>query len=89
MGDVSDTALASRLWQLPDGDLTTEPVACEEKLRTTHADMLAIVGEIEQRGLGRSLGFKDTAALLTETLRISGREARTRIEQAAAIMPSS
>ena len=89
MGDVSDTALASRLWQLPDGDLTTELVACEEKLRTTHADMLAIVGEIEQRGLGRSLGFKDTAALLTETLRISGREARTRIEQAAAIMPSS
>ncbi|WP_043841954.1 HNH endonuclease signature motif containing protein [Amycolatopsis taiwanensis] len=86
---MSEQTPTSRLWQVPDGDLATIMVACEEKLRTGYAEMLAIVGEIEQRGLAKSLGFKDTSAFLTDALRISGREARQRIEHAAAIMPSS
>ncbi|GLY65480.1 HNH endonuclease signature motif containing protein [Amycolatopsis taiwanensis] len=86
---MSELASVSRLWQVPDGDLTALLVACEQKLRTGYAEMLAIVGEIQQRGLGKSLGFKDTAAFLTDALRISAREAKQRIDHAAATMASS
>ncbi|WP_027945637.1 DUF222 domain-containing protein, partial [Amycolatopsis taiwanensis] len=86
---MSEQTPASQLWQVPDGDLAAIMVAWEEKLRMDYAQMLAIVGEAEQRGLGKSLGFKDTSAFLTDALRISAREAKQRIEHAAATMPSS
>ncbi|WP_027944080.1 HNH endonuclease signature motif containing protein [Amycolatopsis taiwanensis] len=86
---MSEQSPGSQLWQVPDGDLAAIVVACEEKLRTGYAEMLAAVGESEQRGLGKSLGYKDTAAFLTDTLRISTREAKQRIDHAAATMPSS
>src|SRR5947208_233340 len=86
---MPEESLASRLWQVPDGDLTAMLLACEEKLRHGWSDMLAVVGEARQRGLAKSLGYKEDTHLLTETLRISSREAKTRLEHAAATMPSS
>lgn len=77
------------MWQLPDEELTTFLLACEEKLRRDHAEMLGVVNEVERRGLGRTLGFKDTAAMLRETLRVSAREATTRVVHACATGPSS
>ncbi|GLY71552.1 HNH endonuclease signature motif containing protein [Amycolatopsis taiwanensis] len=86
---MSEQTPASRLWQVSDRDLAAIVVACEQKLRAGYAEMLAAVGESEQRGLGKSLGYKDTSAFLTDSLRISAREAKQRIEHAAATMPSS
>ncbi|TNC24803.1 HNH endonuclease signature motif containing protein [Amycolatopsis alkalitolerans] len=80
--------LAPTLWRLPDAGVTTKLLACEEKLRRGYAEMLALVGEVEHRGLGRSLGYQDSAALLQENLRISGREAQTRVAHASATVPS-
>lgn len=81
--------IAPTLWQLPDEELTALLLVREENLRTSYADVLAVISEIEQRGLGKDLGYKDTAAMLRESLRISVREAHTRIAQAAATMPTS
>uniref|UniRef100_UPI0004808752 DUF222 domain-containing protein n=1 Tax=Amycolatopsis taiwanensis TaxID=342230 RepID=UPI0004808752 len=86
---MSEQTPASRLSQVSDRDLAAIVVACEQKLRAGYAEMLAAMGESEQRGLGKSLGFKDTAAFLTDALRISAREAKQRIDHAAATMPSS
>ncbi|GLY69624.1 HNH endonuclease signature motif containing protein [Amycolatopsis taiwanensis] len=86
---MSEQTPASRLWQVPDRDLAAIGVAREERLRIAYAEMLKFVAESEQRGLGKSLGFKDTVAFLTDTLRISTREAKQRIEHATATMPSS
>ncbi|GLY71171.1 HNH endonuclease signature motif containing protein [Amycolatopsis taiwanensis] len=86
---MSEQTPASQLWQVPDRDLAAIVAAREEKLRIAYAKMLEVVGESEQRRLGKSLGFKDTAAFLTDTLRISAREAKQRIEHARATMPSS
>ncbi|SEP50407.1 HNH endonuclease signature motif containing protein [Amycolatopsis saalfeldensis] len=86
---VSTTTDTHEVWQLSDTELTTFLLACEEELRRDHAEMLGLVNEVERRGLGRALGFKDTAAMLRETLRVSGREAATRVAHAHATRPSS
>lgn len=81
--------IAPALWQLPDEELTAVLLAREENLRRAYAEVLAVIGEIEHRGLGKGLGYKDSAAMLRESLHISAREAHTRIAQATATMPSS
>ncbi|WP_328607042.1 HNH endonuclease [Amycolatopsis sp. NBC_00345] len=86
---MSTTTGTREVWQLPDAELATLLLACEEKLRRGQAEMLGLVGEAGRRGLGKTLGFKDTTALLRETLRISSREAATRIAHAHATTPST
>ncbi|GLY68139.1 HNH endonuclease signature motif containing protein [Amycolatopsis taiwanensis] len=86
---MSEQTPASRLWQVPNEDLAAIVATRGERLRIAYAEMIEVVGESEQRALGNSLGFKDTAAFLTDTLRISAREAKQWIEHAAATMPSS
>ncbi|HEY2061327.1 MAG TPA: DUF222 domain-containing protein [Amycolatopsis sp.] len=86
---MSTTTGTHEVWQLQDEELTAFLLACEEKLRRDHAEMLGLVNEVERRGLGRTLGFKDTAAMLRETLRVSAREATTRVVHACATGPSS
>jgi hypothetical protein len=46
--------------------------------------MVELVGEAERRGSARALGYPDTATMLHEMLRISDREAGTRVAQARA-----
>lgn len=50
--------------------------------------MRAAVAEAERRGLAADTGYRDTADLLTDLLRISAPEARRRIECAAPQAPS-
>ena len=86
---VSTTTGTREVWQLSDEELTAFLLACEDKLRRDHAEMLGFVHEVERRGLGRTLGFKDTTAMLRETLRVSSREAATRLAHAHATTPST
>lgn len=45
--------------------------------------MVAAVAEAERRGLAADTGYRDTAELLSDLLRITASEARRRIEYAA------
>ena len=81
--------LAPAPWQLSNEELTAELLACEQNLRVAFAAALELTAEAAGRALGTSLGYKDTAAMLREVLRISGREAQARVALAAATMSSS
>jgi Domain of unknown function (DUF222) len=85
--EVSAQSPAPAPWQLPEEELATEVLACEENLRREHARMLTLVAEAEQRGLGAALGYRNTVTWLGSALRLSTREAKLRVEQATAIMP--
>ncbi|GAA1860821.1 hypothetical protein GCM10009836_46210 [Pseudonocardia ailaonensis] len=51
------------------------------------AQHLAIVAEIDSRGLAGDLGYKDTADLLRSAQRMSARAASARLEAARAVVP--
>ncbi|MFD0000540.1 DUF222 domain-containing protein [Nocardia sp. NPDC127526] len=65
---------------LADVDLLRALVETER--RRLDAAMRAAVAEAERRGLAADTGYRDTADLLTDLLRISAQEARRRIEYA-------
>ncbi|MBF6170042.1 DUF222 domain-containing protein [Nocardia blacklockiae] len=82
------TALApdapARRWpELADVDLLRTLVETERHRRRLGAAMAAAVAEAERRGLAADTGYRDTAELLSDLLRISDAEARRRIEYAA------
>ncbi|MGW4356098.1 DUF222 domain-containing protein [Nocardia sp. NPDC004582] len=82
------TALAhgapARGWsELADVDLLRTLVETERHRRRLGAAMVAAVAEAERRGLAADTGYRDTADLLSDLLRISASEARRRIEYAA------
>ncbi|WP_245745675.1 DUF222 domain-containing protein [Nocardia altamirensis] len=68
---------------LADVDLLRTLVETERRRRRLDAAMRAAVAEAERRGLAADTGYRDTAELLTDLLRISTDEARRRIEYAA------
>ncbi|MGN2637664.1 DUF222 domain-containing protein [Nocardia takedensis] len=69
--------------ELADVDLLRTLVEVERRRRRLDAAMRAAVAEAERRGLAAETGYRDTAELLTDLLRISPPEARQRIECAA------
>ncbi|WP_460698046.1 DUF222 domain-containing protein [Nocardia thraciensis] len=82
------TALASdapaRSWaELADVDLLRTLVETERRRRRLGAAMVSAVAEAERRGLAADTGYRDTAELLSDLLRISASEARRRIDYAA------
>ncbi|QIS02910.1 DUF222 domain-containing protein [Nocardia brasiliensis] len=80
------TALAPDVpgWpDLADVDLLRTLVETERRRRRLDAAMRAAVAEAERRGLAAGTGYRDTAELLTDLLRITTNEARRRIEYAA------
>ncbi len=82
------TALApqapTRRWSdLADVDLLRTLVETERQRRRLGAAMVAAVAEAERRGLAADTGYRDTAELLSDLLRISTSAARRRIECAA------
>jgi hypothetical protein len=85
-GVTSSDAPTRALWQLSDEELTTALVAGERTLRQGYAELIAIVGEIEHRGLGTTLGYKDSVAFVSAAARVSLREAKARVELAEATM---
>ncbi|WP_307817822.1 DUF222 domain-containing protein [Nocardia acididurans] len=68
---------------LADVDLLRTLVETERRRKRLDAAMRAAVAEAERRGLAADTGYRDTADLLTDLLRISVHEARRRIEYAA------
>ncbi|MGW4243882.1 DUF222 domain-containing protein [Nocardia sp. NPDC004722] len=69
--------------ELADVDLLRTLVETERRRRRLDAAMRAAVAEADRRGLAAGTGYRDTADLLTDLLRISTNEARRRIECAA------
>jgi hypothetical protein len=82
-----DLEQALPAWQLSDGELTAAMLASERALCSNFARMLDLVREVDKRALGKEKGFRNTAALLVRSLRISQREANARVAQATAVMP--
>lgn len=68
--------------ELADVDLLRTLVETERRRRRLDAAMRAAVAEADRRGLAADTGYRDTAELLTDLLRISVHEARRRIEYA-------
>ncbi len=81
-------APAWRWSDLADVDLLRTLVETERRRRRLGAAMVAAVAEAERRGLAADTGYRDTAELLSDLLRISTSEARRRIEYAAPQAPS-
>ncbi len=86
--NTHSTALAphapTRRWSdLADVDLLRTLVETERHRRRLGAAMVAAVAEAERRGLAADTGYRDTAELLSDLLRISTSEAHRRIECAA------
>ncbi|WP_245670552.1 DUF222 domain-containing protein [Nocardia flavorosea] len=74
----------TRRWSdLADVDLLRTLVETERHRRRLGAAMVAAVAEAERRGLAADTGYRDTAELLSDLLRISTSEANRRIERAA------
>jgi len=71
--------------RLSDADLLAEALECERQARRLAATGHAQVAELDRRGLAARLGPTSTAALLVSMLRISPREAKDRVEAAAAL----
>ncbi|WP_328602619.1 DUF222 domain-containing protein [Nocardia terrae] len=80
---LAPKASASGWPDLADVDLLRTLVETERRRRRLDAAMRAAVAEAERRGLAADTGYRDTADLLTDLLRISTDEARRRIEYAA------
>ncbi|WP_405166413.1 DUF222 domain-containing protein [Nocardia sp. NBC_01499] len=80
---LAPDAPAPGLPELADVDLLRTLVETERRRRRLDAAMRAAVAEAERRGLAADTGYRDTAELLTDLLRISAYEARRRIEYAA------
>ncbi|NKY37259.1 DUF222 domain-containing protein [Nocardia speluncae] len=76
-------APARRWSELADVDLLRTLVETERHRRRLGAAMVAAVAEAERRSLAADTGYRDTAELLSDLLRISTSEARRRIECAA------
>lgn len=86
--NTHSTALApnapARSWsELADVDLLRTLVETERRRHQLGAAMAGAVAEAERRGLAVDTGYRDTAELLSDLLRISASEARRRIGYAA------
>ncbi|MQY17552.1 DUF222 domain-containing protein [Nocardia macrotermitis] len=80
---LAPDAAPQRWSDLADVDLLRTLVETERRRRRLGAAMVAAVAEAERRGLAADTGYRDTADLLSDLLRISAAEARRRIEYAA------
>ncbi|WP_158894875.1 HNH endonuclease signature motif containing protein [Amycolatopsis anabasis] len=75
-------------WTLSNTALTAQLLECEDILRTSYAHMLTLIHEADQRGLAKEHGYRSTTTFLVEALRISRREAKTRLTQAETTTPT-
>lgn len=75
------------VWQSSDSELLAELGAMETQLHSTWAQMLAIVAEIDARGMAGGLGYGNTVALVRAVARVSRGEARARVDAAADVLP--
>lgn len=84
-----DDDQAMPVWRLSDGELAGALLSWEQEQRRRYLVMLEMVTEAERRGLANAAGYRDTATLLAESLRLAPREARARVNHASATLSSS
>ncbi|WP_026360945.1 HNH endonuclease signature motif containing protein [Amycolatopsis nigrescens] len=82
-----DETQAVPAWQLSDGELTAALLHTQAVLSRTYGRMLALVAEVDGRGLASAKGYRNTAAFLSGAMRLSAREAKARVAQATTPMP--
>jgi len=75
-------AVASEYWSISDRELLDTVSALQTTIRQDHARMLALLSEMDARGVATKLGYSNTPALLLHTLRITRAETRHRLAQA-------
>ncbi len=61
--------------------------ALETQLHSTWAKMLAVISEIDSRSMAPGLGYGNTVELVRAIARVPRREARARVDAAAAVLP--
>jgi hypothetical protein len=82
-----DEQQAVPVWRLSDGELTAALLHTQTVLSQSYGRMLTLVAEVDGRGLATCKGYRDTAAFLAGTLRLSTREAKARVAHACIPMP--
>jgi hypothetical protein len=73
---------ASGRWQISDADLLQAIADLEVEMRQQYSVMLGLISEMDTRGVAKTLGHSATAALLSQTLRITRGEANQRVAHA-------
>jgi len=76
------------VWQSSDEQLLADLGALETPLHATWAQMLAVVGEIDSRGIATAKGYGSTAELVRAVARVPRSEARARVDAAADVLPT-
>ncbi len=75
------------VWQSSDTELLAELGGLETRLHSTWAQMLAVVAEIDFRGVAATVGYGTTVELVRAIARVPRGEARARVDAAATVLP--
>ncbi|MGH3694757.1 MAG: DUF222 domain-containing protein [Pseudonocardiaceae bacterium] len=75
------------VWQSSDAELLAELGGLETRLHSTWAQMLAVITEIDSRGVAATVGYGTTVELVRAITRVPRGEARARVDAAATVLP--
>jgi hypothetical protein len=78
----------TELWQSSDAELLAALGEMQTALNTTWAQMLAVVREVEHRGLAEKHGYASGADLLRSTQNVSRSTAKARVRAAQDVLPA-
>lgn len=74
------------VWQAGDAELLAELRALESRMHSVWADMLAVVAEIDSRGIAGKEGYGTTVELIRVLCRVPRGEARARVSAAGDVL---
>lgn len=75
------------MWQESDDELLAELRALEIRMHSTWAEMLAVVAEVDSRGIAGAQGYGTTVELVRALARVPRSEARARVSAASEVLP--
>lgn len=73
-------------WQASDAELLVELREWETRMRSTWAQMLSVVAEIDSRGIAGKEGYGTTIDLIRALARVTRSEARARVDAAGDVL---
>ncbi|MGH3944237.1 MAG: DUF222 domain-containing protein [Pseudonocardiaceae bacterium] len=73
-------------WQASDDELLAELCALETRMRSTWAQMLSVVAEVDSRGIAGKEGYGTTVELVRALARVTRAEARARVTAAGDVL---
>ncbi len=74
-------------WQAGDDELLAELRVLETRMRSTWAQMLSVVAEVDARGIAGKEGYGSTVELVRALARVTRGEARARVAAAGDVLP--